>query len=99
MGLVLIRSTLGDARWGSKKCTNNEFGDPSFGNEKYCVCARSKVNTVIECASEGGYCRCHGYTYYGARNKWTGKSGSRSCNNEVFGDPIFGVKKSCVCVY
>jgi len=84
---------------GTTDCTNSEFGDPSFGNKKYCVCATSSVKRVEDCASEGGYCQCSGgLVYYGAEDRWTGKSGSQACNNANFGDPIYGVKKSCVCL-
>merc|ERR1719281_1162274 len=86
---------------GNTQCTNSEFGgDPSYGNSKYCVCASGTANVdrVEVCASEGGYCKCSGLVYYGARNKWVGKSGSQACNNGNFGDPIYGVRKSCVCL-
>jgi hypothetical protein len=55
-----------------------------------------------QCAVEGGTCTLPaGVTadvYYGANNKFAirrGVTGSIACTNAVFGDPIYGVRKTC----
>ncbi len=51
------------------------------------------------CAQENGVCRFqgNGTVYYGARNRWAtrGANGVLTCNNQTFGDPLPGVRKSC----
>ncbi len=52
------------------------------------------------CASEGQHCAFTGTAnvVYGARSTWTAArpfSGGTECSNAVFGDPIYGVAKSC----
>jgi len=54
------------------------------------------------CASEDGVCHCNGRVRYGdaGSNTWTtpkNVSGSISCSHTVFGDPIYGVVKTCQC--
>jgi hypothetical protein len=53
----------------------------------------------IECASEGGTCVVPGPTQvrYGADGKFAVRSATDriACGNPVFGDPVYGVVKSC----
>jgi len=84
---------------GSQLCANEAFGDPLRGVEKYCVCNPS-TQISETCAGEGGYCTCdNGYVWFGALSSWVKKEtkGSTDCSNSVFGDPIEGVSKSCIC--
>jgi hypothetical protein len=62
----------------------------------------SAASAPVACASEGGTCTLpSGATatvYYGAAGKVSviaGLSGSVGCNNGVFGDPNYGIGKSC----
>lgn len=53
-----------------------------------------------KCADEGGNCSLSGTNEvaYGANGKFAKKSGVNgniACNNETFGDPIFGTYKAC----
>lgn len=53
----------------------------------------------VRCAEEGGYCRTPYPTVvrYGSRGTFTERRADRGigCNNGVFGDPLYGVVKSC----
>ena len=53
----------------------------------------------VRCADEGGYCRIPYPTVvrYGARGSFTEQRSDRGvrCSNDVFGDPNYGVRKSC----
>ncbi len=76
-------------------------------------CSRSEVrllgNSAFEavhdwthCAYENGACACNGKVRYGdtSSDRWTiprDASGIVSCDNSVFGEPIFGVRKTCQC--
>lgn len=55
--------------------------------------------TVTLCANEGGQCAFSGTrtVRYGTTAKYTTKSltNGTACSNTVFGDPIYGVAKSC----
>jgi serine protease len=55
--------------------------------------------TWTQCASEGGTCSFSGtrQVRYGANNTYATKTftGSTACTNAVFGDPIYGVAKTC----
>ena len=57
------------------------------------------TTTWVSCASENATCSFSGarQVRYGASNSYAYKSasGSISCSNAVFGDPIYGVVKSC----
>jgi hypothetical protein len=79
---------------GSTPCTNAVFGDPIYGVSKSC-----EYLTWTSCAKEWGTCSFSGTAQvrYGANNKYFTKTftGSTPCTNAVFGDPIYGVVKSC----
>ncbi len=84
-------------------CTNAVFGDPVPGVDKVCdqrdVPATAPVLTWTQCATEGGTCTVSGtrQVRYGANGTFTTRSvtGSVSCTNGVFGDPLPGVNKVC----
>jgi hypothetical protein len=83
-------------------CTNAVFGDPIPGTVKECA-IRSTTTTPPPdwtfCAAEGGVCAFTGTmeVRYGANGSYFYKtlSDGTACTNAVFGDPIFGVVKSC----
>jgi len=59
------------------------------------------ISVSEQCALEGGYCECErGHVWYGEGSLWAKKLliGDAECNNDVFGDPLFGVQKKCMCV-
>lgn len=57
------------------------------------------VGTWITCASENGFCSFSGTTQvrYGANVTWVSGvfTNGVSCTNAVFGDPVYGVAKTC----
>ena len=53
-----------------------------------------------QCASENAHCSCIGQVKYGTQRKWSKykpSTGSIPCTNRVFGDPVPGVQKICMC--
>jgi hypothetical protein len=81
-------------------CTNDVFGDPIFGTVKQCATrSRPPPTEWTFCAAEGGVCAFSGTTEvrYGANGSYayTTLTDGTACTNEVFGDPIYGVLKSC----
>ena len=81
-------------------CTNEVFGDPIFGTVKQCAIRSTPPPTEWTfCAAEGGVCAFTGTieVRYGANGSYVYKTftDGTACTNEVFGDPIFGVVKSC----
>jgi Flp pilus assembly pilin Flp len=61
--------------------------------------ATSAAPTWTTCANENGYCSFSGTAQvrYGAGSSWTIATFTNgvACNNSVFGDPDFGVVKTC----
>jgi hypothetical protein len=59
--------------------------------------------TWLKCANEGGTCDCNGKARYGdaASATWSfprdASGGTISCSHTVFGDPKYGVAKTCEC--
>jgi alpha-L-rhamnosidase len=89
---------------GGTGCTNTAFGDPDYGFTKSCY-----TGPVITgpggstfCAPENGLCSFTGTqtVAYGAGSSFTQKSltAGTPCTNAVFGDPAYGVVKSCFLV-
>jgi len=83
-------------------CTNDAFGiDPTAGILKACYLAPAGGPAgYTTCAEEGGTCSFTGYARtvaYGANGAFASRvfTASTPCTNEVFGDPVNGVKKSC----
>ena len=77
-------------------CTNGLFGDPVHGTLKECLCFPS-----FKCADENEVCQCNGTVIYGKGSTWTVPSEADNeiaCTNGVFGDPIHGTVKECICL-
>ena len=56
--------------------------------------------TGDHCANEGQECSCYGNVIFGRDQTWSkGKhaNGKIMCTRSVFGDPVPGVKKECLC--
>jgi alpha-L-rhamnosidase len=84
-------------------CNNGTFGDPIFGQVKSCEYLVADWNL---CASENQVCnippnyapaRIPVEVRYGAGNSFAYQIVDNGilCSNQMFGDPIFGVVKSC----
>ena len=96
---------------GSIGCDNGTFGDPIYGVVKGCSYAGAAASTPVattppattaswtDCAGEGSTCSFQGtrQVRYGANGVYTVKAatGSISCDNATFGDPLYGTVKSC----
>ncbi|MBK4737571.1 right-handed parallel beta-helix repeat-containing protein [Noviherbaspirillum pedocola] len=85
---------------GPVSCTNDVFGDPAVGVAKNCSYA--PVQSTVSwtgCASESGICSFSGAmrVRYGANGSYVYQvaTGSIGCNNAIFGDPVYGIAKSC----
>ena len=53
------------------------------------------------CAYENGICGCTGNVIYGKGSTWTAPMEVHNdfwCSNGVFGDPIHGTVKECICL-
>jgi hypothetical protein len=90
----------------SIRCDNGAFGDPLYGTAKSCsygpvttAGAPAPASVWAQCAGENGSCSVDGtrQVRYGANGVYVYKtvSGTISCNNASFGDPIVGVVKMC----
>ena len=82
------------------ECTNGVFGDPIRGTVKECLCFPS-----FKCADENDVCKCKGTVRYGKGSTWTetimdyeDNESAVACTNSVFGDPIHGTVKECICL-
>jgi len=92
---------------GSVACSNAQWGDPSFGFVKACAYTSAAPTSTptattsswVNCANEGGVCAVSGTrnVRYGANGSYFYKTvtGQISCGNGAWGDPLFGVAKSC----
>jgi len=88
---------------GSIACSNDVFGDPATGVVKSCsyagVATAPVAPTWTTCASEGGTCTVSGTreVRFGAGTSYVSKvvTGLVQCTNAIFGDPAYGVAKSC----
>jgi len=89
---------------GSVACNNAVWGDPIFGVVKACAVSSDGAAPPPDpswqfCANEGGTCAVTGTrtVRYGANNSYFTKTvtGSIGCGNGIWGDPIFGVAKTC----
>jgi len=81
-------------------CTNAVFGDPIYGTVKECATRIPPDQTEWTfCAVEGGECAFTGVrdVRYGANGVYVYQTllDGTACNNQVFGDPLYGVVKSC----
>ena len=81
-------------------CTNAVFGDPLYGAVKACATRVPPDPTEWTfCAAERGECAFSGTreVRYGANGSYVYQTlldGTR-CTNDVFGDPLYGMVKSC----
>jgi len=91
---------------GSTACSNAVFGDPTPNVAKTCSYANDSAatpspapETWSTCAGEGGTCTFSGTrdVRFGAGSSFVTRTftGSVLCSPTVFGDPIYGVVKSC----
>jgi hypothetical protein len=93
---------------GSIACDNGTFGDPAYGVRKSCSYgpATSSAPTPapaaanwVQCASENGTCSFDGsrQVRYGANGVYVYRTatGAINCSNGTFGDPVYGVVKTC----
>ncbi|SFV17834.1 galactose oxidase early set domain-containing protein, partial [Pseudoduganella namucuonensis] len=88
----------------SVNCNNAVFGDPAFGFDKFCDYAGDGDPPPtgaewVRCAAEDQTCTFSGtlQVRYGANGSYAYRTatGPIQCSNAVFGDPAFGVAKSC----
>ena len=90
------------------RCDNNTFGDPVYGVAKSCsygpvttaaAPAPAPVSNWTQCAVENGSCSVDGtrQVRYGANGVYVYQTvtGTFSCSNASFGDPLYGVVKMC----
>ncbi|RZK27485.1 MAG: hypothetical protein EOO61_23380 [Hymenobacter sp.] len=104
-GSTLVRYGAGDKVvikevTGVFLCSNNVFGDPAYGVAKSCSYVPAPVPAEwVFCANEGQMCVAPSSTLvrYGANTKFAFKDGTAAvkCGNEIFGDPIYGIAKTC----
>ncbi|WP_194842446.1 alpha-L-rhamnosidase C-terminal domain-containing protein [Endozoicomonas sp. OPT23] len=85
---------------GSIACNNSVFGDPISGVVKSCEVEELPQAQWTQCATEGQTCNVPALSEvrYGANETYSAVqqvSSSVGCSNTVFGDPIYGVAKSC----
>ena len=55
----------------------------------------------FKCANEHDMCKCTGNVIYGKGSTWTEAmeaDNEIACTNGVFGDPIHGIVKECICL-
>ena len=55
----------------------------------------------FKCANEHDMCKCTGNVIYGKGSTWTEAmeaDNEIACTNGVFGDPIHGTVKECICL-
>lgn len=90
-------------------CDHHEFGDPAYGVEKRCdvnhdLSARDEGTPTDRdgwtfCAGEGETCRVRGAARvrYGAEGRYEYRNvdGGILCSARIFGDPAYGVHKTC----
>ena len=81
-------------------CTNAVFGDPIYGTVKACAIRSPPDPTEWTfCAAEDGVCSFSGTreVRYGANGVYVYQTlaDGTACTNAVFGDPLYGVVKSC----
>ncbi|CAM3946218.1 Pectate trisaccharide-lyase precursor [Vibrio aerogenes CECT 7868] len=88
----------------SVSCDNSTFGDPIYGSKKACYYQQDQAPSngpsgYTPCAKEGETCQFSGTrkVAYGASGKFNYQlaTNSISCDNNTFGDPIYGTAKEC----
>jgi hypothetical protein len=82
-------------------CNNNTFGDPVYGLQKQCEYRDAAVSgtTWTFCAWENERCNFTGSkeVRYGINDVYVSQifTDGISCDNNVFGDPVYGFRKQC----
>ncbi|GHO97744.1 hypothetical protein KSF_077920 [Reticulibacter mediterranei] len=82
-------------------CTNDIFGDPSYGASKFCYIETppSTTNVWVQCAAENATCTFSGTmtVAFGTNGsyKYATKTNGTACTNDIFGDPSYGNAKFC----
>ena len=80
-------------------CNNSIFGDPDLGVVKACFTSGQGPSGYTFCANENANCSFTGSqsVAYGADGKFVFQplANGTPCNNDIFGDPDFGVVKAC----
>lgn len=90
------------------KEVSNQAAACCKNNEKIADVAKIDI-TARKCANEGETCKdCKGFIWYGqpgTLDKLKSKGhkslyfeNGAECTNKVFGDPLYGVRKQCICV-
>lgn len=78
-------------------CNNGEFGDPAHGVSK--ICQILDDDFWKPCATQDNICSFNGteLVRYGANDKYNYRLITQevNCSHLIFGDPIFGVNKTC----
>lgn len=85
---------------GQFGCASSVFGDPAYGTPKVCdVLNGVEAATWQTCAADGQTCSVSGPSVvrYGVGDRWFQRSVSASftCGSALFGDPFWGLTKSC----
>lgn len=89
---------------GSIMCSNNVFGDPAYGVDKFCDVADDGTpppgtGTWVRCALEDKVCVFSGtrQVRFGANGSYAYQTATNSvaCSVSVFGDPAYGLNKAC----
>ena len=91
---------FGDPIWGvAKTCSYADSSSTSTTTTPVVTSPVVTAPTWTRCSGEGGTCSFTGtrQVRYGANGVYATKSatGAIACTNDVFGDPIWGVVKSC----
>ncbi|MGD0706381.1 MAG: alpha-L-rhamnosidase C-terminal domain-containing protein [Trebonia sp.] len=85
----------------SVTCGDTVFSDPDYGVAKSCYTGpvTTGPSGTTYCGPENSLCSFYGTetVYFGAGSDWTSKTitGGTPCTDAVFGDPDYGVVKSC----
>ncbi len=89
--------TVRPAMTGTVACTNATFGDPIAGTAKACyyVAAAKCANERATCTVASGTTATVLYGANGTFHRRSGVTGSFTCGNAIFGDPLAGVAKAC----
>jgi parallel beta-helix repeat protein len=96
-GVSCNNGVFGDPLFGTAK--NCEYGNGTSQSSSSSTTTPTNNTSWNYCASEGGQCNFSGTreVRYGANGNYSYGifSNGVSCNNGVFGDPLFGTAKNC----
>jgi len=95
--IACSNDVFGDPLWGVVKTC--DYGDAVPGTTSPAPAPVPVVETWTDCAAEGANCTFTGTrtVRYGANGIYATRvaNGATACTNWVFGDPVYGVLKSC----